>query len=169
VYNPPDDSHPEKDILLLTETLEPNTSSLKGLKVLVVDDNEDCQVLLSVIFQEYQAEAKIAGSVDEAIEIMEEWQSDVLISDIYMGEKDGYSLIHSIREKEKLEGTFLPAIAFTAYAENRVEALEAGFQDVILKPFEPDELVAQVAKLSLTTIKKSKNQTKIDKSVKHPK
>jgi CheY-like chemotaxis protein len=161
VHNPQDDSHPEKDILLLTETLEPNTSSLKGLKVLVVDDNEDCLVLVTVIFEQYQVEIKSATSVDEATELMEEWQPDVLISDIYMGEKDGYSLIRSIREKEKLEGTFLPAIAFTAYAENLVEALEAGFQDVILKPFEPDELVELVAKLSSGTIHKSDKNRKI--------
>jgi CheY-like chemotaxis protein len=161
VYNPQDDSHTEKGRLFPTETLETNTSSVKGLKVLVVDDNEDCQVLLSVIFQEYQAEAKIAGSVDEAIEIMEEWQPDVLISDICMKEKDGYWLIRSIREKDKLEGTFLPAVVLTAYPEKRVEALEAGFQDVIFKPFDPDELVAQVAKLSLTTIHKLDKNRKL--------
>ena len=161
MHNPQDNSHPEKDILLLTETLEPNTSSLKGLKVLVVDDNEDCLVLVTVIFEQYQVEIKSATSVDEATELMEEWQPDVLISDIYMGEKDGYSLIRTIREKEKLEGTFLPAIAFTAYAETRVEALEAGFQDVIRKPFEPDELVELVAKLSSGTIHKSHKNRKI--------
>jgi CheY-like chemotaxis protein len=163
VYNPQDDSHTQKDRLFPSETLETNTSSVKGLKILVVDDNEDWQVLLTVIFQEYQAEAKIAGSVDEAIEIIEEWQPDVLISDICMKEKDGYSLIRSIREKDELEGTFLPAVVLTAYAENRVEALEAGFQDVILKPFEPDELVAQLAKLSSAT------QSRIDKSDKNRK
>ena len=161
MHNPQDNSHPEKDILLLTETLEPNTSSLKGLKVLVVDDNEDCLLLVTVIFEQYQIEIKSVASVDEATELMEEWQPDVLISDIYMRGKDGYSLIRSIREKEKLEGTFLPAIAFTAYAENRIEALEAGFQDVILKPFEPDELVELVAKLSSGTIHKSDKNRKI--------
>jgi CheY-like chemotaxis protein len=151
VYNSQDGSHPEKDILFLTETLETNTSLLKGLKVLVVDDNEDCLVLVTVIFEHYQVEIKSVASVDEATEVMEEWEPDVLISDIYMREKDGYLLIRSIREKEKLKGNFLPAIAFMEYPENRVEALEAGFQDVILKPFEPDKLVAQVAKLSSAT------------------
>jgi CheY-like chemotaxis protein len=155
VHNPQDDSHTEKDRLFPTETLQINTSSLKGLKVLVVDDNEDNQFLLTIIFEEYKAQTKIAASVDEVIKMMEEWQPDVLISDICMNEKDGYSLIRSIREKDKLEGTFLPAIVLTAYPENAVKALEAGFQDVILKPFEFDELVAQVAKLSSTRIYKS--------------
>jgi len=127
----------------------------------VVDDNEDCQVLLNVIFEEYQAEIKIAASVDEAIKVMDEWQPDVLIRDICMKEKDGYSLIRSIREKDKLEGTFLPAVVLTAYPEKSVDALEAGFQDVILKPFDPGELVAQVAKLSSTTIHKSDKNRKI--------
>ena len=154
MYNPQDDSHTQKDRLFPTETLERNTSSGNGLKVLVVDDNEDYQVLLTVIFEEYKAEIKIAASVDEAIKMMEEWQPDVLISDICMKEKDGYSLIRSIREKDKLEGTFLPAVVLTTYPEKRVEALEAGFQDVILKPFEPDELVRLVAKLSSATIHK---------------
>ncbi len=161
MHNPQDDLHAQKGRLFPTETLEMNTSSLKGLKVLVVDDNEDCQVLLRVIFEEYKAEIKSAASVDEAIKVMEEWQPDVLISDICMKEKDGYSLIRSIREKDKLEGTFLPAVVLTAYPQKRVEALEAGFQDVILKPFEPDELVALVAKLSLTRIDKSDKNRKI--------
>ena len=161
MYNSQDGSHPEKDILFLTETLETNTSLLKGLKVLVVDDNEDCLVLVTVIFEQYQVEIKSAASVDEATELMEEWQPDVLITNIYMVEKGGYLLIRSIREKEKLKATFLPAIAFIEYPENRVEALEAGFQDVTLKPFEPDELVAQVAKLSLTTIHKLDKNRKL--------
>ena len=155
MHNPQDDSHTEKDTFFPTETLKTNTSSVNGLKVLVVDDNEDYQVLLTIIFEEYKAKVKITTSVDEAIKMMEEWQPDVLISDICMKEKDEYSLIRSIREKDKLEGTFLPAVVLTAYPEKRVEALEAGFQDVILKPFELDELVAQVAKLSSTKIHKS--------------
>jgi CheY-like chemotaxis protein len=155
VYNPPDDSYTQKDRLLPTETLETNTSSLKGLKVLVVDDSKDCRILIGVVFKEYQAEVKLAGSVDEAIEIMEKWEPNVLISDICMLNKDGYFLIHSIRKKNKLERTFLPAIVITAYPEKSFEALEAGFQEIIIKPFEHSELVAQVVKLSSTGINKS--------------
>jgi len=132
--------------------MEENISLIKGLKVLVVHDNEDSQILLSIIFETYQAEIKTATSVDEVINIIVEWQPDILISDISIKEKDGYLLIRSIREKEKIKGRFVPAVVLTAYPQKRSEALEAGFQEIILKPFELDEFLAQVAKLTLTTI-----------------
>ena len=132
--------------------MEENISLIKGLKVLVVHDNEDSQILLSIIFETYQAEIKTATSVDEVINIIVEWQPDILIIDISIKEKDAYLLIRSIREKEKIKGRFVPAVVLTAYPQKRSEALEAGFQEIILKPFELDEFLAQVAKLKLTTI-----------------
>ncbi len=93
---------------------------------------------------------KTVTSVDEAIEVIEECKPDVLISDICMQDKHGYWLIRFIRIKEALQGEFLPAVALTssAYPQARIKAFNAGFWEFILKPFEPDELLAEVAKLT---------------------
>ncbi|QSJ15584.1 hypothetical protein JYQ62_27715 [Nostoc sp. UHCC 0702] len=66
---------------------------------------------------------------------------------------DGYSLIRFIRNKETLYGGFLPAIALTSYLypEGFNTAIDAGFQSVICKPFDPDELIATVANLAQLT------------------
>ncbi|MBW4573450.1 MAG: response regulator [Tolypothrix carrinoi HA7290-LM1] len=142
------DSHTQESTSLKTPQVD--FSSLGNLRILVVDDNIDCLYLVKVIFEDYQAQVKTVTSVDQAIEAIEESKPDVLISDICMQGKDGYSLIRSIRRKEAKIGGFLPALALTGYAhpQVRAKAFEAGFQELIFKPFDPDKLVAEVAKLT---------------------
>lgn len=153
------DSHTEESTSLKTPQVD--FSSLGNLRILMVDDNIDCLYLVQVIFEDYQAQVKTCRSVDEAIEAIEESKPDVLISDICMQGKDGYSLIRSIRLKEALEGGFLPALALTGYAypQARTKAFEAGFQELILKPFDADKLVAEVAKLTRLRYSSTNKQT----------
>ncbi|MGI8503911.1 MAG: response regulator [Hassallia sp.] len=149
------------------KTPQVNLSSLGNLRILVVDDNIDCLYLVKVIFEDYQAQVNTVTSVDEAIEAIEESKPDVLISDICMQGKDGYSLIRSIRRKEALKGGFLPALALTGYAypQARTKAFEAGFQELIFKPFDPDQLVAEVAKLTRLRYSSINKQTFLLNSV----
>ena len=88
---------------------------LNGLRVLVVDDNDDLLWIVTVIFEECLALTKTATCVDNAIQVIEEWKPDVVISDIRLPEKNGYSLIRFIRNKETKEGGFIPAVAITGY------------------------------------------------------
>lgn len=140
----------QKDREFLEQIPQSQSPSLNGLMVLVVDDNDDSLCIVTFILSDYQAQTKTATSVDEAIEAIEEWKPDIVISDIAMPDKDGYSLISSIRNKEASMGGFLPAVALTSYVypEDISEAIDAGFQEVIRKPFEPNELVAVVARLT---------------------
>ncbi len=136
--------------MLLEQIPQNQPPDLNGLRVLVVDDNDDCLWLVTVIFEECQATTKTATSVDNAIQVIEEWKPDVVISEIRLPEKDGYSLIRFIRNNEAEEGGFIPAVAITSYIYPELfnTARYAGFQEVIHKPFEPDELVAVVAQLT---------------------
>ncbi|MBW4566103.1 MAG: response regulator [Mojavia pulchra JT2-VF2] len=139
---------------MLLEQIPPSKSpSVNDLRVLVVDDNDDSLSLVTFIFEDCQAEVKTATSVDNAIQVIEQWKPDVVISDIGMPGKDGYSLIRFIRNKEANCGGFLPAVALTSYVypEYLNEAMDAGFQSVICKPFELYELVATVAYLAQRT------------------
>ncbi|MBD2730853.1 response regulator [Nostoc sp. FACHB-892] len=148
------ETYPQKDREFLKQIPQSQSPSLNGLRVLVVDDNDDCLCIVTFILSDYQAQTKTATSVDEAIEAIEEWKPDIVISDIGMPDKDGYSLVSFIRNKEASMGGFLPAIALTSYVypEDISEAIDAGFQEVICKPFEPNELVVVVARLTGQTI-----------------
>jgi signal transduction histidine kinase/ActR/RegA family two-component response regulator len=123
--------------------------SLHGLRILVVDDETDTRDLLRAVLEGCGAEVILTASVEAALAAFAEAKPDVVISDIGMPEEDGYSLIGKLRALETGQGR-VPAIALTAYArvEDRVRALNAGFQVHVPKPIEPVELVAVVASLS---------------------
>jgi CheY-like chemotaxis protein/anti-sigma regulatory factor (Ser/Thr protein kinase) len=127
-----------------------NGHRLDGVRVLLVEDNPDTLDMLRFIFDEAGAEVIAATSVDEALDAMERFRPDALVSDIAMPDRDGYDLIHEIRSREPERGGKIPAVAVTAYAraEDRVRVLAAGFQMHIAKPIDPGELIAVVASLT---------------------
>jgi PAS domain S-box-containing protein len=122
---------------------------LDGLKVLVVDDEVDTRELLRVAIGQCGAEVRVAGSVQEALEAIEQESPDLLISDIGMPGQDGYDLIRRIRSLPAESGGRIPAIALTAYArvEDRLQALRAGYQMHVTKPVEMAELITVAASL----------------------
>ncbi|MEH2346813.1 MAG: response regulator [Nostoc sp.] len=125
------------------------STPLAGLRVLVVDDEADTRNFLSFMFEEYGAFATAVASVDEALAILQQAKTDILISDIGMSEQDRYTLIRKLRSLEPEKGGCIPAIALTAYTreEDRLEALSAGFQQHLSKPIDPTKLIAMVANL----------------------
>jgi CheY-like chemotaxis protein len=127
-----------------------NGHRLDGVRVLLVEDNPDTLEMLKFIFSERGAEVITAASVNEALEALERWRPDALVSDIAMPDRDGYDLIREVRSREPEQGGLIPAVAVTAYtrAEDRVRALAAGFQMHVAKPIDPDELIAVVASLT---------------------
>ncbi|MCG3163670.1 MAG: Sensor histidine kinase RcsC [Acidobacteria bacterium] len=126
---------------------------LDGLRVLAVDDDSDARDLIRTILTQCGAIVETAASTDQALTVFErpeEWQPELLISDIEMPEADGYQLIRKLREVELQRGRRIPAIALTAYAraEDRLRSLAAGFQMHVTKPVEPAELLTIVASLT---------------------
>jgi PAS domain S-box-containing protein len=124
--------------------------SLSGLRVLAVDDEADARELLTAMLSKCDAQVKATASASEALEVLADWQPDVLISDIEMPDIDGYSLIRRVRELEADRGGQIPAVALTAHArvEDRLRALRAGFQIHVSKPIEPNELAMVLASLT---------------------
>jgi signal transduction histidine kinase/ActR/RegA family two-component response regulator len=124
--------------------------SLQDVKVLLVDDDPDTLQILSVILAESKAGVQTAGSVTEALEIMEWYQPDVLVSDLAMPGEDGYSLIRKVRDLEAKTGRETPVIALTSYVrvEDRTRALSAGFNMFVPKPVQPEELITTIANLA---------------------
>jgi CheY-like chemotaxis protein/two-component sensor histidine kinase len=133
----------------------PHYSALEGLRVLVVDDELDTRDLIAAVLARGGAEVQTAATSSEALEVLERWVPDVLISDIGMPGEDGYALIKKIRELDAKQPGWIPALALTAYAsiEDRMRALSAGFQMHMSKPLDPGELVAVVASLGGRSVK----------------
>jgi len=122
---------------------------LQNVRVLLVDDDADGLDLTTVMLTNSGAQVKTAVSVAAALDILESWPADVLVSDIEMPGEDGYELLRRIRAKERGGRTRLPALALTAYGrpEDRRRTLAAGYNLHLAKPIDPSELVLAVANL----------------------
>jgi len=123
---------------------------LSGVRVLVVDDEPDGREAIAKVLAIYHAQVATASSAREALALFAQARPDVLISDIGMPEQDGYDLIRRVRDLAPADGGRVPAMALTAFAreEDRLRAIEAGFQVHAIKPVQPAELAAGVAKLA---------------------
>jgi signal transduction histidine kinase/CheY-like chemotaxis protein len=123
-------------------------TDLTGVKVLVVDDDDDARSFVSRLLTECKALVVTAPSGSAALELMPQFQPNVLVSDIGMPEMDGYEFIRKVRAQT--DAAALPAAALTAFArsEDRRRALLAGYQSHLAKPVEPAELVAVIASLA---------------------
>jgi CheY-like chemotaxis protein len=126
------------------------TARLAGLRVLVLEDEDDTRDLLIAALEGCGAEVAAAGSVAAALELIDRRLPDVVVSDIGMPGEDGYAFIRRLRERPAERGGRLPVAALTAYAraEDRTRALAAGFQTHLAKPLEPGALVQTVASLA---------------------
>jgi CheY-like chemotaxis protein len=124
---------------------------LDQTRVLLVDDEPTANEALQALLESCGAEVRVAGSAAQALQTLDVWKPDVLISDIAMPEEDGYALITKIRARSPEHGGDIPAAALTAYAkiEDRVKILAAGFQMYLSKPADPSELIAVVASLAV--------------------
>ncbi len=124
--------------------------SLAGVRVLVVDDEVDTLETIETVLGQCGAEVRTAPSAAAALETLEQWTPDLVVSDIGMPGEDGYALIARMRARDATQGGHVPVIALTAYArvEDRLRVLSAGFQMHVPKPIEPAELVAVVASVA---------------------
>jgi PAS domain S-box-containing protein len=123
-----------------------NSSSLEGVKILIVDDDTDGMLPLRILLEREQAVVTCAVSADEALHHLRSEAFDILISDIGMPEKDGFQLISEVRNKSAGPNHRIKAIAYTAYAseEDKNRVLSAGYQVHLAKPLDFDELMAIV-------------------------
>jgi signal transduction histidine kinase/ActR/RegA family two-component response regulator len=126
-----------------------DSESLDGTKVLVVDDDADARDVLQTMFEARGMQVRAVPSAEAAIKALDAQLPDIIISDIGMPVEDGFSLMRRIRRRPVSAGGGVPAIALTAYAaeRDRGEAMSAGYQEHVAKPFDPADLIARVAQL----------------------
>jgi light-regulated signal transduction histidine kinase (bacteriophytochrome)/CheY-like chemotaxis protein len=131
--------------------LDCESFNLEGVSVLAIDDEVDSRELLRNLLEECDCVVYTAGSVEEALTLLERESPEVIISDIGMPGRDGYDFIRSWRQREsQRQISKIPSVALTAYAraEDRRRALVAGFQAHVSKPVDRGELLAIIASLT---------------------
>ncbi|NUO47568.1 MAG: PAS domain S-box protein [Polyangiaceae bacterium] len=124
--------------------------ALAGKRVLVVEDDDDGRAVLVRILEESRARVSQAANVEQAMKLVEHAPPDLIASDIGLPDEDGYAFIRKLRALPADRGGNTPAVALTAYAraEDKSQAMEAGFDSHLAKPVDPTELIAVLSSLS---------------------
>jgi PAS domain S-box-containing protein len=122
----------------------------EGLKLLVVDDDDDVREALQRLLAQHGAAVTGAADAAGAFALIDALQPDVIVSDIAMPHEDGLSFMRRVRGLPAERGGRIPAVALSAFAsaEDRRQALCAGFQDHVRKPVDPAYLVAVISRIA---------------------
>jgi CheY-like chemotaxis protein len=128
----------------------PASAPLDGLRVLVLDQDADGRELLRTVLQQRGAVVRTAASVADALESLESWRPDVLVSDSVAPEHDSYALVSRVRSLDADRGGRIPAAALTAWSrvDQRVRRMLEPVQMDLPKPVEPAVLTAEIARLT---------------------
>ena len=113
-----------------------DTGELAGVRALVVEDHHDNRELLVDLLSLCGAVVSAAASESEAFDLFQRERPDIVLSDVWMPEGDGLSLVRKIRALPPELGGLTPAIAITGGATEE-QCLEAGFHYQLKKPVEP--------------------------------
>ena len=113
-------------------------------RILVVDDDREIVRLLRAYLEQSGYEALVAYNGEMALHILRREQPDLLILDLMLPQRDGWSVMQAVRSDPTLQAT--PIIMLTARVEDhdKIVGLELGADDYITKPFNPREVLARV-------------------------
>ncbi len=128
-------------------------SSLKGLKILLIEDEPETRRALSILLQQAGAEVDGVDSAPAAFDAYTSTKPDLILSDIGLPGEDGCSLLQRIRQREKTKGTTpVTAVALSAFTrdEDRLRAIQSGFQRHLGKPIDPEQLIDTLCSLLST-------------------
>ena len=127
--------------------MDNKTPSLSGVKMLVVDDEEDVLALTKVMLELFEAEVITSPTAAEGLEQVQMQRPDVIISDISIPHMDGYQFIRSVRNLYPDKGQHTPALAMTAFdsRQDKARAFNAGFQAHLSKPVSYRVLIEIIA------------------------
>lgn len=137
---------PEEPVRAAEATQNP----LEGLRVLVLDQDLDGRELLRTLLGQRGATVQTVASVAEALECLERWSPDVLISDAASPAHDSYALVGRVHSLDSERGGRIPAIALTTFArrDTWLGRMIAEVQCDVPKPIEPGLLTAEIARLT---------------------
>jgi CheY-like chemotaxis protein len=125
--------------------------AVPAARVLLVDDSDDLRGFVAEVLEQAGAIVTAVATAERALELVTQWQPDVLISDLEMPGRDGYWLIAQVRALPPERGGMIPAACLTGRTgpEERACLLRAGFQYHVAKPFDMLTLIGVVGILAL--------------------
>lgn len=144
--------NPQDDLDRKALTVE-QTGSLRGIRVLLIDDSHDNRILVNIYLHMAGATVVTAEDGARGCEIALKTRFDVILCDMQMPNMDGYETTERLRSS----GIETPIIAFTAHAmeDEKRKALARGFSDYITKPIKKNDLIDAI----LQNLRRSKNQS----------
>ena len=114
------------------------------MKVLIAEDDKDSRELLSWLLQKLGYQVTTAANGKEAWDTFRKGRFRIVISDVLMPEIDGLELCRRIRSHKQSKYTYIIIITALIGKKDYLEGMEAGADDFVTKPFEPDELKARL-------------------------
>jgi CheY-like chemotaxis protein/nitrogen-specific signal transduction histidine kinase len=121
---------------------------LNGVRVLLLERDRDARELLSLVLEQRGASVRVTESIDQALEILESWRPDVLVSD-GSPDRDAYALVGKVHSLEPERGGRIPALALTTAARtDEGSRLLSNVRRDLPKPVEPGALAAEIAWLT---------------------
>jgi CheY-like chemotaxis protein len=123
--------------------MRPSRPFLEGIRILIVEDNGDFRLLIAGFLDQHGAQVFPAKNAIEGLRLVREICPDVVLSDINMPGRSGIELLADIRALGRNDGGSVPVIAMTAYMLDQ-SLVDAGFESILRKPFEPDQLLATI-------------------------
>jgi PAS domain S-box-containing protein len=125
-------------------------ATLRGVRVLIVDDDPESLDVSAMVLRVAGAEVRTAAGAFRAYEMIQGWQPNVVLTDLAMPGEDGFMLIRAMRTVFGQRRVKVSIVALTAYGtpENRVRALQAGFDLYLTKPIDPRQLTHALAEVT---------------------
>ncbi|VEP12633.1 Two component LuxR family transcriptional regulator [Hyella patelloides LEGE 07179] len=130
-----------------------DNSQRDSKKLLLIDDDPNLILLVKDYLEFRGYDVMTAENGREALEVLDNKVPDMIICDVMMPEMDGYSLVKHIRQEPRTNTIPVLFLSAKGQSQDRVKGLNEGADVYMVKPFEPEELVAQVES-SLKQIKR---------------
>jgi CheY-like chemotaxis protein len=121
----------------------PLETSGQGLRVLVVDGLADAADSLVLLLDLWGYQARAAYNAGEALDLAQHFHPDVVLTELYLPQKDGFSLAKALGRQ-----AILVAVTTLPPGRHRQQAMEMGFAHYFLKPADPEQLRAVLADLT---------------------
>jgi len=130
--------------------LSQSLADLKGLQILVVEQDLDTRMLYTLILESAGAMVQTTASVEEALAVLAHEFPSIMMSGLHFHEADGYALLRQVRALQVVSDRRMPTIAVSGYSqrEQQPRALAAGFQRYLPKPVDPFELTQTILQVA---------------------
>lgn len=123
--------------------------AIEGLSVIVVDDVVDSRELVEMYLKLCNAKVVTLDRAKDVLKLIENFKPDLIVSDIYMPEENGYWLIDRLNSINQQSKNRIKTIALTAAAteKDREKLMKAGYDGYLAKPFILEDLCTLIVKL----------------------